>query len=44
MVEYFLIKKDVVSDLNMSYKKLSDFFSFTLRGFTLLIKLRNFDF
>ena len=33
-----------MSDLNMSYEKMSDFVSFALFGFTLFIKLRNFDF
>ena len=33
----------MTSDLNMSHKKLSDFVSFTLCGFTLVTKLRNFD-
>ena len=28
----------------MSYGKMSDFVSFPLLGFTLVIKLRNFDF
>ena len=32
------------SDLNMSHGKMSDFVSFLLLGFTLIIKLRNFDF
>ena len=33
-----------MSDLNMSHEKMSDFVSFPLFGFTLFIKLRNFDF
>ena len=33
-----------MSDLNMSHGKLSDFVSLPLFGFTLVIKLRNFDF
>ena len=33
-----------MSDLNMSHGKMSDFVSFTLFGFTLVIKLRNSDF
>ena len=35
-----------MSDLNMSHGKMSDFdfVSFPLFGFTLVIKLRNFDF
>ena len=40
----FLIKEDMVSDLSMSHRKMSDFVSFPLFGFTLLIKLRNSDF
>ena len=31
-------------DVYMSHSKLSDFVSFPLFGFTLVIKLRNFDF
>ena len=34
----------MVSDLNMSQEKMSDFISFALFGFTLVIKLRIFDF
>ena len=37
----FLIKKDLVSDLNMPHRKMSDFVSFSLFGFTLVIKPRN---
>ena len=37
-------KRKMVSNLNMSYRKMSDFVSFPLFGFTLVIKLRNFDF
>ena len=33
----------MASDLNMSHEKLSDLISFTLCGFTLVTKLRNFD-
>ena len=33
-----------MSDLNMSDGKMSDFVSFPLLGFTVAIKLRNFDF
>ena len=33
----------MVSDLNMSHEKMSDFVSFPLFRFTLVIKLRNFD-
>ena len=34
----------MTADLNMSHGKISDFVSFPLFGFTLVIKLRNFDF
>ena len=37
----FLIKKDLVSDLNMPHRKMSDFVSFSLFVFTLVIKPRN---
>ena len=40
----FFDKKDMVSDLNMSHGKISDFIWFSLFGFTLAIKLRNVDF
>ena len=43
MLEDFLIRKDM-SDLNMFQGKMPDFVSFPLFGFTLVIKLRNFDF
>ena len=33
-----------MSDLNISDGKMSDFVSFPLLGFTVVIKLRNFDF
>ena len=33
-----------MSDLNLFHGKMSDFVSFQLFGFTLVIKLRNFDF
>ena len=33
-----------MSDLNMSHGKMSDFVSFPLLGFSLVIKLRNFGF
>ena len=33
----------MVSDLNMFHGNMSDPFSFTLFGFTLVIKLRNFE-
>ena len=34
----------MVSDLNMSYGKMSDFVSFPLFEFALVIKMRNCDF
>ena len=34
----------MASDLNMSHVKMSDFVSLLLFGYTLAIKLRNFDF
>ena len=34
----------MISDLNMSYGKMPDFVSFPLFGFTVVSKLRNFDF
>ena len=34
----------MVSDLDMAHRKMSDFVSFPLFAFTLIIKLRNFDF
>ena len=34
----------MMSDLNICHGKMSDFVSFPLLGFTLVIKLRNFDF
>ena len=34
----------IMSDLNISYGKMSDFVSFPLFGFILVIKLRNFGF
>ena len=34
----------MMSDLNMSNGKMYDFLSFPLVGFTLVVKLRNFDF
>ena len=33
-----------MSDLNMSHGKMSDFVSFPLLGFTLVIKRRGFEF
>ena len=41
MFQYFVTN---MSDLNMSYEKISDFLSFPLFGFTLVITLRNCDF
>ena len=34
----------MTSDLNMSNGKMSDFVSFPFFGFTLVVKLRKFDF
>ena len=34
----------MMSDLNMSNEKMSDFVLFPLFGFTLVMKLRNFNF
>ena len=34
----------MMSDLNMSYEKMSDFVSFPMFELTVFIKLRNFDF
>ena len=34
----------MMSDLNMSHGKMTDFLSFPLLAVTLVIKLRNFDF
>ena len=34
----------IMSDFNMSHRKMSDFVSFPFFGFTLVIKLRSFDF
>ena len=41
---YFDKEKDMQSDLNMPHGEMSDFVSFSLFRFTLVIKLRNFDF
>ena len=43
-LKLFLINKGMVSDLNMSHGKMSDFVSLTLFGLTLVKKLRKFDF
>ena len=43
-LKLFLIKKGMVSDLNMSHGKMSDFVSLILFGLTLVKKLRKFDF
>ena len=40
----FFHKKNMTSDLSVCHGKTSDFVSFPLFGFTLVIKLRNFDF
>ena len=44
MPEYFLRRKDMMSNLNMLHRKDFDFVSFSLFGFALVIKLRNFGF
>ena len=44
MLQCFLIKKDITSDVNMSHEKMSNFGSFLLLGFTLVTKPRNCDF
>ena len=44
ILQYFLISKNMASDVYMSHGKLSDFVLFPLFGFTLVIKLRNLDF
>ena len=38
---YFLIRKDMVLDLNMSHEKMSDFVLFPMSELTLVEKLRN---
>ena len=42
--QYFTTKWKIMSDSNMSHRKTSDFVSFLLLGFTLVIKVKNFDF
>ena len=37
------MEKDMTPDLNMFHRKMSDFVSFSLFGFTLVIKLSNFS-
>ena len=44
MLQCFLIKKDITSNVNMSHEKMSNFGSFLLLGFTLVTKPRNCDF
>ena len=39
-----MTKKYMTTDLNRFHEKMSDFISFPLCGFTIVIKLRNFDF
>ena len=41
---WYFTTNEKKSDPNMSLGKMSDFVSFPLFGFTLVIKLRNFDF
>ena len=43
ILEYFFDEKDMITDLNMIHGKMSDFVSFPLFSFTLVIKLRNID-
>ena len=45
-LKYFSISQPmkIMLDLNMSHRKMFDFVSFLLFGFTLVTKLRNFDF
>ena len=44
-LRYFSILRpmNIMSDLNMSHGKMSDFVSFPLFGFILVLTLRNFD-
>ena len=44
ILEYILIKKDIVSDLNMFHEKYLNLFNLHCLWHTLVIKLRNFDF
>ena len=44
MLRSFLVKKDMVPDLNMSRGQKFHFVSFLFFGFTLVILLRNFNF
>ena len=44
ILQNILIKKDLLSNLSMCNGKMSDFVSFPQFRFTLVIKLRNFDF
>ena len=44
VIEVFCDQKKVISDLNISHGKISDFVSFPLFGLTSVIELRNFDF
>ena len=45
-LRYFSILRpmNIMSDLNMSLGKMSDFVSFPLFGFILVLTLRNFDY
>ena len=45
-LRYFSILEpmNIMSDLNMSHGKMSDFVSFPLFGFILVLPLRNFDY
>ena len=43
-LKYFSVLQPMMSHLNIFHGNMSDFVSFPLFGFTLVIKLRNFDF
>ena len=44
MFLYFVINKKMITDLNISHRKMSEFISIQLFPFTLVIKLQSFDF
>ena len=44
MFVYFVINKKMITDLNISHRKMSEFISIQLFPFTLVIKLQSFDF
>ena len=39
-----MINKNMVLDFHGAHRRMSDFASYPMLGFTLVIKLRNFDF